>query len=80
MVEGGASVAASFHRENLVDRYVLFVAPAFMGGDDGVPLFRGPGAATMQELWRANIVSTRLLGEDIEIVIDKTPQKFKETV
>jgi hypothetical protein len=34
----------------------------------------------MQELWRANIVSTRLLGEDIEIVIDKTPQKFKETV
>jgi len=51
-----------------------------MGGDDGVPLFRGAGAATMQELWRANIVSTRVLGEDIEIVIDKNPQKYKETV
>ena len=80
MIEGGASVAASFHRENLVDRYVLYIAPAFMGGDDGAPLFRGAGAATMQELWRANIVGTRLLGEDIEIVIDKNPQKFKETV
>jgi len=70
MVEGGATVAASFHRENLVNRYVMYVAPAFMGGDDGTSLFAGPGAASIKEMWRGSITSTRLVGTDIEIVID----------
>ena len=30
----------------LVDRYVLYLAPALFGGDDARPLFAGPGAAT----------------------------------
>jgi diaminohydroxyphosphoribosylaminopyrimidine deaminase/5-amino-6-(5-phosphoribosylamino)uracil reductase len=70
MIEGGARVAASFHRERLVDRYVLYMAPAFMGGADGVPLFAGDGAATIADVWRGRLVSTRAVGDDIEIVID----------
>lgn len=70
MVEGGARVAASFHRENLVDRYVLFMAPAFTGGNDGTPLFAGNGAPTIADLWRGRLVSTRAVGDDIEVVID----------
>ncbi|MCB1002798.1 MAG: dihydrofolate reductase family protein, partial [Acidimicrobiales bacterium] len=46
MVEGGASVAGAFYREGLVDRYVLYLAPALFGGDDARGLFAGPGAAT----------------------------------
>jgi diaminohydroxyphosphoribosylaminopyrimidine deaminase/5-amino-6-(5-phosphoribosylamino)uracil reductase len=70
MIEGGARVAASFHRENLVDRYVLYMAPAFMGGTDGAPLFAGDGAPTIADVWRGRLVSTRAVGDDIEIVID----------
>ena len=70
MVEGGARVAASFHHENLVDRYVLYMAPAFMGGSDGTPLFAGNGAPTIADLRRGRLVSTRAVGDDIEIVID----------
>lgn len=70
MVEGGARVAASFHRENLVDRYVLYMAPAFMGGADGTPLFAGNGAPTIADLRRGRLVSTRVVGGDIEVVID----------
>ncbi len=70
LVEGGAQVAASFHREHLVDRYVMYVAPAVMGGNDGTPLFAGDGAATIADLWRGRLVSTRAVGGDIEIVID----------
>ena len=70
MVEGGATVAASFHRENLVNQYVMYIAPAFMGGNDGSPLFRGPGAASINELWRGSVRSMRMLDADIEIVID----------
>ena len=70
MVEGGPTVAASFHRENFVNRYVMYIAPAFMGGADGTPLFLGHGAASIDQMWRGSIISTRMVGNDIEIVID----------
>src|SRR5439155_9074650 len=52
MVEGGSTVAGEFHRAGLVDRYVLYVAPVFFGGDDARPLFAGPGAPTIEDVWR----------------------------
>ena len=70
MVEGGATVASSFHQQNLVDRYVLYVAPAFMGGKDGAPLFNGESAPSMQQLWRGTLRNVRQLGSDIEVTID----------
>ena len=70
MVEGGPTVAASFHRENFVNRYLMYIAPSFMGGADGTPLFSGHGAATIDQMWRGSITSTRIVGDDIEIVID----------
>ena len=44
LVEGGAGVAHDFHAAGLVDRYVFYLAPALFGGDDGRPLFAGPGS------------------------------------
>ena len=38
LVEGGADLAGQLHREGLVDRYVIYVSPSIMGGDDGRPL------------------------------------------
>jgi diaminohydroxyphosphoribosylaminopyrimidine deaminase/5-amino-6-(5-phosphoribosylamino)uracil reductase len=69
LVEGGATVAGDFHRAGLVDRYVLYLAPALMGRD-GPPLLAGPGASTMSELWRGRIVSTDRLGEDLSVVLE----------
>ncbi len=67
MVEGGPTVAHSFHKAGLVDEYVVYLAPALMGGDDGVPLFRGSGAATINEIWRARMQRILLLGDDVRI-------------
>ncbi|HEY3811507.1 MAG TPA: bifunctional diaminohydroxyphosphoribosylaminopyrimidine deaminase/5-amino-6-(5-phosphoribosylamino)uracil reductase RibD [Acidimicrobiales bacterium] len=67
LVEGGAGVAASFHRQRLVDQYVLYLAPALLGGDDGRPLFTGPGAATMADAWRGRIAAVRPIGSDVRI-------------
>jgi diaminohydroxyphosphoribosylaminopyrimidine deaminase/5-amino-6-(5-phosphoribosylamino)uracil reductase len=67
LVEGGPTVAAAFHRAGLVDRYVLYLAPALAGGDDGPGLFRGPGAAGIGELWRGRIVSVERLGPDLRV-------------
>lgn len=67
LVEGGSHVAGSFHRLGLVDLYVIYLAPAFMGGKDGVPLFAGPGAPTMEAVWRGRIAGVRQIGPDVRI-------------
>lgn len=73
LVEGGASVAAAFHRAGVVDRYVLYVAPALFGGDDGSPVFAGPGAASIDEVWRGEVASVRVVGGDVRI--DLVPRR-----
>lgn len=70
LVEGGATVAHAFHAAGLVDRYVLYLAPALMGGDDGRPLFAGPGADTIGNVWRGRIVSVRHLGPDLRVELE----------
>jgi diaminohydroxyphosphoribosylaminopyrimidine deaminase / 5-amino-6-(5-phosphoribosylamino)uracil reductase len=67
MVEGGATVAHSFHAAGLVDRYIVYVAPVLFGGDDALGLFRGPGAATIGDVWRGQLVSVTPLGDDLRL-------------
>lgn len=67
LVEGGAHVAHAFHAAGLVDRYVLYFAPALFGGDDGVPMFAGPGAKTVASAWRGRLVSVTPLGQDVRV-------------
>ena len=69
LVEGGASVAHDFHAAGLVDRYVLYLAPLLFGGDDGQPLFVGPGAGTIADVWRGKLVSVERLGEDLRVEV-----------
>jgi diaminohydroxyphosphoribosylaminopyrimidine deaminase/5-amino-6-(5-phosphoribosylamino)uracil reductase len=70
LVEGGPTVAGRFHREGLVDRYVVYLAPALFGGEDAMGLFSGPGAATIEDLWRGRIVRVERLGADLKIEIE----------
>jgi diaminohydroxyphosphoribosylaminopyrimidine deaminase/5-amino-6-(5-phosphoribosylamino)uracil reductase len=70
MVEGGAAVAGAFHREGLVDRYVLYLAPALFGGDDGRPLMAGAGAATIDDIWRGRITAIEQLGDDLRVELE----------
>lgn len=73
LVEGGAHVAHAFHRDGLVDRYVWYLAPAFLGGDDGIPVFAGPGATTMAEAWRGRLVSVCRFGDDLRVDVEPFP-------
>jgi len=70
MVEGGSTVAGNFHRAGLVDQYVLYLAPALFGGDDGRALFAGAGAATIDDVWRGRIVSIEQLGGDLRVELE----------
>ncbi|MBS1837149.1 MAG: bifunctional diaminohydroxyphosphoribosylaminopyrimidine deaminase/5-amino-6-(5-phosphoribosylamino)uracil reductase RibD [Actinobacteria bacterium] len=67
LVEGGANVAGEFHRLGLVDRYVIYTAPALFGGEDARGLFAGNGAWDMSELWRGRFVAVERVGEDLRV-------------
>jgi diaminohydroxyphosphoribosylaminopyrimidine deaminase / 5-amino-6-(5-phosphoribosylamino)uracil reductase len=70
LVEGGAAVAHDLHQAGLVDRYVLYLAPLLLGGDDGRGLFAGPGAATLAEAWRGRVTACTRLGDDLRIDLE----------
>ena len=73
LVEGGASVAHDFHAAGLVDRYVLYLAPAFAGGDDSRGLFAGPGAPTIDAFRRGEIIDVARLGDDLRVEVACSP-------
>jgi diaminohydroxyphosphoribosylaminopyrimidine deaminase/5-amino-6-(5-phosphoribosylamino)uracil reductase len=75
LVEGGATVAHAFHQAGLVDRYVLYLAPALFGGDDARGLFSGPGAPSIDELWRGRLVGVQRLGDDIRVELEASDVK-----
>lgn len=74
LVEGGAATAGAFHRAGLVDRYELFLAPALFGGDDGLGVFAGAGAATIGEVWRGRIVGVERVGADLHVSLEPPAQ------
>lgn len=69
LVEGGAATAGDFHRAGLVDRYVIYVAPALFGGDDANGLFEGAGAWDIGDVWRGRFVSVERVGDDLRVVL-----------
>ena len=65
-VEGGPAVAASFVRAGLVDEYLVYVAPALLGGD--MLALRDVGVSTIGEALRLSILTVEKLGDDLLIV------------
>jgi diaminohydroxyphosphoribosylaminopyrimidine deaminase / 5-amino-6-(5-phosphoribosylamino)uracil reductase len=65
LVEGGSKIASEFIRNNLVDEFVIYLAPLLLGGprlainDLGIP--------SMSEALNLRITEQKLLGEDLFI-------------
>jgi diaminohydroxyphosphoribosylaminopyrimidine deaminase / 5-amino-6-(5-phosphoribosylamino)uracil reductase len=66
MVEGGATVHGAFLRAGLVDRLVVYTGGVVLG-DEGAPLFRGPGPLTLEEASRWRLTAVRQLGRDARL-------------
>lgn len=60
-------MAASLHEKGLINEYVFYIAPALMGGEEGRPVFVGPGSATMSDLWRGDLRDVRKVGSDLRV-------------
>ena len=69
LVEGGPTVAAQWHERSLIDRYVLYLAPAIFGGNRAREMFAGESVGTMAELWRGSLVAVERFGDDVRVDI-----------
>jgi diaminohydroxyphosphoribosylaminopyrimidine deaminase/5-amino-6-(5-phosphoribosylamino)uracil reductase len=64
LVEGGGTVAAAALRARMVDRIVLFVAPAILGGD-GVPAVQALGISRVRNAIRVEGLAVAQVGPDL---------------
>lgn len=72
LVEGGARLAASLLRADLVDRIVWFHAPGVIGAD-GIPALSALGVDALAAMPRfARIASPRALGADVMTLFART--------
>lgn len=65
-VEAGATLAASLVEQNLVDEFILYLAPKLMGSDSR-GLLNMMGLEKMSEVLELNISDVRMIGQDIRI-------------
>ena len=67
LVEGGPTLLGSFVREDLVDRFIFYLAPKLLG-DAGLALLAGWAASTIDASFDLDIESVRKIGDDICVV------------
>jgi diaminohydroxyphosphoribosylaminopyrimidine deaminase / 5-amino-6-(5-phosphoribosylamino)uracil reductase len=68
LVEGGATLAASFVRDGLVDRVVGYHAPRLLGG--GPPVIGDLGVATIGDALDLRLAEVTRLGDDVRVVAE----------
>ena len=67
IVEGGATVAASFIEQRLIDKATFFIAPKIIGGREAVSAIGGEGFARLSEVVELENVIVQQLGDDLEV-------------
>ncbi len=67
LIEGGSRVSAAALAAGVIDKLMLFLAPKLLGGNDGVPLFHGPGPDRMADARVLHRVRVRRIEEDVLI-------------
>ncbi len=65
LIEGGATVIGAAFAAGIVDKVCFFYAPKVLGGDDGIPICRGPGPDRMQQGTPIHDLSVSRFGPDV---------------
>jgi diaminohydroxyphosphoribosylaminopyrimidine deaminase/5-amino-6-(5-phosphoribosylamino)uracil reductase len=65
LLEGGSEIMGSMIRERLIDKFYIFKAAKIFGGDDGIPMAKGPGPEKMGESLAMKDIKVRRFGDDI---------------
>lgn len=75
LVEGGSELNASFLREGLMNKFLVYVAPKILGGRDSLTPYTGMDLESMDEAVEVDFDSVEKIGEDL--LITAYPKKYK---
>lgn len=67
LIEGGGKVAAAALKEGIVNKVLFFLAPKFLGGSDGVPVFNGKGPQKICDAFKLKHMKVQLFDNDVLI-------------
>ncbi len=77
LIEGGSKIAHTFHKAQLIDKYVFYFAPRLFASDLAKPMFssyqnageKSPDGLLedMSKIWDGKIDSVKMLGADLRI-------------
>lgn len=65
LIEGGGEINNAFLREGLIDKFILFYAPIFIGGKNALNLIGGKGVDFLKDAYKLKITGIRRFKEDI---------------
>jgi diaminohydroxyphosphoribosylaminopyrimidine deaminase/5-amino-6-(5-phosphoribosylamino)uracil reductase len=65
LLEGGATLAGSALREDLIDQLQVFVAPKLIGGDSANGIFSGNGCERLMNAVRLSELRHEQISDDI---------------
>jgi diaminohydroxyphosphoribosylaminopyrimidine deaminase/5-amino-6-(5-phosphoribosylamino)uracil reductase len=67
LIEGGGQVASSALKAGIVNKVCWFMAPKFLGGSDGIPVFGGRGPAYIRDAFELKRTGYEQIGQDIMV-------------
>jgi len=67
LLEGGSEINANFMRNNLIQKYLVYVAPKILGGKTSYTPFRGEDVETVDEAVPLQFTEVQKVGEDLKI-------------
>ena len=70
LIEGGSTLAWSAVEEDVVDRFVLYLAPKLIGGETAPSILGGKGFDALAEARALDFTSVSRLGPDLKVVAD----------
>lgn len=65
LVEGGGELNGALLKEGLIDKFILFYAPIFIGGKSALNLIGGKGVDFLREAYKLKIENLKKFKEDI---------------
>lgn len=65
LLEGGAEVNASFMRQRLIDKFLVYIAPKILGGRNSITPVAGPDVTCMSEANVLQFATVEQIGDDI---------------
>ncbi len=68
LVEGGGTINASFLRANLIDEYIVYIAPKVLGGKDSIAAFTGENVDTIDEAVELTFGEVEKFGHDLRVL------------